>query len=101
MTLSLAKKQQRIERLASRLNRLEKEQKKQGRKQETQRLILMGRLLENYLKWERIPKEDFAHDLNRFLTRNHDRTIFGLPPLADTGRGKKSRLTPETAAGAS
>jgi large subunit ribosomal protein L7/L12 len=89
MSESFTDREKRISQIRERLQKLESKQKKQARDRDTRRLILLGRMMENYLKWGRVSADTFQRDLDAFLTRNYDRDIFGLPPLAEKARDKK------------
>ena len=53
--------------------------KEQQRKDETRRKILLGALFLE--KFENEGFNSIKHELDKFLTRNNDRLLFGLPPL--------------------
>ncbi|MGI2907163.1 hypothetical protein [Tolypothrix sp. VBCCA 56010] len=48
---------------------------------ETRKLIIKGRILQQWLKWERVLQQDFKQALDEYLTRDAERALFGLNSL--------------------
>jgi hypothetical protein len=54
------------------------------RGKETHKLIIQGRILEKWVEWGRVSKQDFIEGLGQYLKRNVDRELFGLPLLGES-----------------
>ncbi|MBW4628218.1 MAG: hypothetical protein KME49_22575 [Brasilonema octagenarum HA4186-MV1] len=54
------------------------------RGKETHMLIIQGRILEKWVEWGKVSKQDFTEGLGQYLKRNIDRELFGLPLLGDS-----------------
>lgn len=91
MAESLAKKKERLIQQQQRAKKLEKEISNVDRKQETQKLVILGRFLLELRKRKIVDDETFYRNFDQFLTRNHDREIFGFPLLPEQPKQKKSK----------
>jgi len=98
MGTQLEKLKQQQEQLKARIQTLEAAEKTRERKKDTSRKILLGSLvLEKLKRGDAIVKPLMA-ELDGYLTRDHDRALFELPPLSKEDNGKvEKRAEVETA----
>ncbi len=66
------------------LNQIDARQSITNRKIETRKKILLGALLIELIKLDKIDKKMIEGELNRFLLRDGDRVLFGLPARGQT-----------------
>jgi hypothetical protein len=83
MAMSYRERQERIKANRAALEKLEAEHNAATRKRETKKLVLMGRLVEQWIKWGKIDEREFMQGMDKFLTRNYERELFGLEKLPD------------------
>ncbi len=67
------------EKLKNQIKRLEQRDKAKERKVDTRRKILAGSMVLERMQKDPAFAEKFKNDLDRFLTRDIDRVLFGLP----------------------
>ncbi|KAB8333600.1 hypothetical protein SD80_012445 [Scytonema tolypothrichoides VB-61278] len=96
MTESLEKRQQRLAQKQAQLQKLEAEVKTALRKRETQKLVILGRFLLELLERGIFDKRVYEENLDKFLVRNYDRAIFGLPLLEEEQPKKKKQRVVKT-----
>ena len=88
MTDRLEKLKKQQEQLKARIQSLEAGQKTRERKKDMQRKILFGAyMLQRVKEGDRVALELQAK-LDGYLTRDHDRALFDLPPLPKAQSGK-------------
>jgi hypothetical protein len=106
MTKSFKEQEESIAKLENRLLQLKSQQKQTARKRDTRRLVLMGRLLERLIEWGKVDGEMVRKKMDGYLTYDHDRELFDLPPKetaktaepkATTNQAKKSTARKKTA----
>lgn len=68
---------------------------KQARKDETRRLILDGQLLGVLINQGRIERSLVEAERDKFLTKNTDRALWGLPEIEEPERQKRGRGRPK------
>jgi hypothetical protein len=73
-----------IQQLQNQLKTLEKQDKQTQRKTETKRKILMGALLQQWVKMGKVQETEVTKGLDKLLTRENERSLFGLAPLPKT-----------------
>ena len=88
MGTQLEKLKQQQEQLKARIQNLEAGEKTRERKKDARRKILLGALLLERLKKGDPEAKRFQAELDGYLTRDHDRALFELPPLLKTESGK-------------
>ena len=69
-------------RINAEIQRVKGRESQEERKRETRRLILMGAMLRDRMARKDLPEKLFKADMDRFLERDQDRALFGLPPKA-------------------
>jgi hypothetical protein len=99
VTDTFSEREKRIERMENRLHNLKAQQKAQARSRDTKRLVLMGRMLEQYLKYGKVDKGTFLQDMDKFLTRSYEREIFDLPPVSAPEKTKRKSPASQTSRG--
>ena len=72
-------------RINAEIQRVRGRESLEERKRETRRLILMGAMLRDRIARKELPEKLFKADMDRFLDRDQDRALFGLPPKAPHG----------------
>jgi hypothetical protein len=90
MAMSYKEREKRIEANRAALAKLETEHNKDTRKRETKKLVLMGRLVEKWMEWGKIDEREFMQGMDKFLTRNYERELFGLEKLPEDNQPKKN-----------
>ena len=83
MAVSKDKRKEKIESIKARLAKEQALLHKEERKEETRRKILVGSF---YLENSRKNPDDYKKLVERmdtFLTRDHDRKVFDLPPIKE------------------
>lgn len=70
-----------IQQLEAQLKNLDKQERQNHRKTETKKKILLGALLQQWIKMGRIPETEVIQGLDKLLTRASERSLFGLEPL--------------------
>ena len=88
MTTQLEKLKLKEAQIKARIQNLEAGEKTRERKKDARRKILLGALLLERLKKGDPVAERFQAELDGYLTRDHDRALFELPPLLKTESGK-------------
>jgi hypothetical protein len=101
MAMSYKERQQRINSMKARLDKLKSENSQETRKREARKLILKGRLVERWIEWGLISEQEFMHGsrgMDKFLDRNYDRELFEFEPLAEESppAKKQERATKDT-----
>ena len=72
------------------INQIESRQSINKRAIETCKKILLGAMLEEWVKTGEIEQSTFDRGLDRYLVRERDRELFGL---AGSGEGKRAGVT--------
>ena len=67
-------------RINAKIQRVRSRESQEERKRETRRLILMGAMLRDRIARKDLSEKLFKADMDRFLDRDQDRALFGLPP---------------------
>ena len=88
MTTQLEKLKKQEAQLKARIQALEAGEKTRERKKDARRKILLGALLLERLKKGDPEAERFQAELDGYLTRDHDRALFELPPLPKEDNAK-------------
>lgn len=88
MTTQLEKLKKQEAQLKARIHALEAGEKTRERKKDVSRKILLGALVLEKLKRSDPVAERFKAELDEYLTRDHDRALFELPPLPKEDNGK-------------
>jgi hypothetical protein len=91
MSESLERRRQRLETLQQKTKKLEQDIKTADRKLESRKLIILGRYLEQLLARGILDRRVHEENLEKFLTRNVDRELFGYPPLPEDEQPPKKR----------
>jgi hypothetical protein len=91
MAMSYRERQERIKTNRAALEKLEAEHSKATRKREAKKLVLMGRMVEQWIKWGKIDEREFMRSMDKFLTRNYERELFGLEKLPDDQQQQKTK----------
>jgi len=73
--------EERRARINAKIQRVRSRESQEERKRETRRLILMGAMLRDRIARKDLSEKLFKADMDRFLDRDQDRALFGLPPL--------------------
>ncbi|MDE2756420.1 MAG: mobilization protein [Acidobacteriota bacterium] len=88
------RREERIKHLDEAVAKLRAEQRRlraltsrEERKQDTRRLILMGAMLRDRMERGDLPEPLFKADMDRFLVRDRDRALFGLPLRQSSEKG--------------
>ena len=63
-----------------RFRRVRSRESQEERKRETRRKILAGAMVLDRVKRKDLSEKLFKADMDRFLERDQDRALFGLPP---------------------
>ena len=66
-------------RINAKIQRVRSRESQEERKRETRRLILMGAMLRDRIARKDLSEKLFKADMDRFLEREQDRVLFGLP----------------------
>lgn len=90
--------QQRIEQLKEQLKKEKAKENARQRKIDTRKKILLGAMLMHWVETEEFKEADLLKGLDKFLTRNIDRALFGLPEISDSTQPtkKKNQTTKNT-----
>jgi len=83
MAISKEKRKEKIDSIKMRLAKEQALLRSEERKEETRRKILVGSF---YLENSRKNSEDYnklVERMDKYLTRDHDRKVFGLPPIEE------------------
>lgn len=91
MAMSYREREERIKANRAALEKLETEHNEATRKRETKKLVLMGRLVEQWIKWGKIDEREFVQGMDKFLSRNYERELFGLEKLPDDQPPKENK----------
>jgi hypothetical protein len=98
MTDRLEKLKKQQEQLKARIQTLEATEKTRERKKDMQRKILFGAYMLQQVKEGDALAIELQAKLDGYLTRDHDRALFELPPLPKAEEGKpKEKALAETA----
>ena len=98
MTTQLEKLKKQEAQLKARIQALEAGEKTRGRKKDMQRKILFGSFMLQRVKENDPVALELQARLAGYLTRDHDRALFELPPLPKEDNGKVvKRAQAETA----
>ena len=76
----LRKIEEKQARLKAEAQRVKARARETERKRETRRLILYGAMLKDRMARGEVPEKVILADMDKFLTRDHERALFGLPP---------------------
>ncbi len=90
MAMSYKDREKRIKASEAALEKLKTEHSEATRKRETKKLVLMGRLVEQWIEWGKIDEREFMRSMDKFLTRNYERELFGLEKLPEDNQLKKN-----------
>ena len=98
MTTQLEKLKLKEAQIKARIQNLEAGEKTRERKKETQRKILFGAYMLQRVKEGDAVALELKAMLDGYLTRDHDRALFELPPLPKAEEGKPvEKVLAETA----
>ena len=78
----LRKIEEKQARLKAEAQRLKARTRQNRRKRETRRKILAGAMVLDRVEQGDLPEKLFLSDMDKFLTRDHERALFDLPPRA-------------------
>ena len=67
-------------RINAKIQRVRSRESQEERKRETRRKILAGAMVLDRVKRKDLSEKLFKADMDRFLERDQDRALFGLPP---------------------
>ena len=67
-------------RINAKIQRVRSRESQEARKRETRRRILAGAMVLDRVKRKDLSEKLFKADMDRFLDRDQDRALFGLPP---------------------
>ena len=84
MADKIDKIQQQIQALKEQLKKEKAKQVNRQRKIDTRKKILLGAMLMHWVELEEISEADLLKGLDKFLTRDSDRTLFGLSSISDS-----------------
>ena len=76
----LRKIEEKQARLKAEAQRVKARAREAERKRETRRLILYGAMLKDRIARGEVPEKVIMADMDKFLTRDHERALFNLPP---------------------
>jgi hypothetical protein len=95
---SLEKLDSRISAREAKLEKMKQVRDEKKRKRETQMLCIKGRLLDKMIELGTIDRRTYEQSLDKFLTRDYDRRIFGFleKPGLDQPAKKKQPATQDT-----
>ncbi|GFE72117.1 hypothetical protein [Chroococcus sp. FPU101] len=85
------------EELNAQIQQLKAQQASSERKKDTRRKVLLGALVMQAMKSDETYKKSVMKQLDEFLTREGDRLLFDLPPLAsypspdESGKNQKTK----------
>lgn len=85
--LRLQQLDEQVARIQAEKRRLKARASQEERKRETRRKILVGAMILDRVARGDWPAEQFQAALDRFLDRDQDRALFGLPPRQDREKG--------------
>ena len=74
-------------RINAEIQRVRSRESQEERKRETRRKILAGAMVLDRVKRKDLSEKLFKADMERFLDRDQDRALFGLPPRQDREKG--------------
>ena len=74
-------------RLKAEAQRVKARAREAERKRETRRLILYGAMLKDRMARGEVPEKVILADMDKFLTRDHERALFDLPPRPNREKG--------------
>ena len=78
-------------RINAEIQRVRSRESQEERKRETRRKILAGAMVLDRVARKDLSEKLFKADMDRFLERNQDRALFGLPPRpADSSQPRGS-----------
>ena len=84
MNEKLAQLLEKREKLNAQISKIRAKEAYQKRKEDTRRKILLGALALKMMSTGRWKSEKIMADLDKFLTRNSDRKLFGFSPLTES-----------------
>jgi len=76
----LRKIEEKQARLKAEAQRLKARTRQNHRKRETRRKILAGAMVLDWVERGELAEKLFLSGMDKFLTRHHERALFGLPP---------------------
>ncbi len=71
-------------RINAEIQRVRSRESQEERKRETRRKILAGAMVLDRVKRKDLSEKLFKADMDRFLERDQDRALFGLPPRPES-----------------
>ena len=77
------KLQEKQARIKAELQRLDARERQAERKRETRRKILAGAMVLDRVARGEVTEKLFLADMDRFLERDQERALFGLPPRSE------------------
>ena len=78
----IRKLQEKQARVTAEIQRAKARQRQNQRKRDTRRKILLGAMLLDRIERGKVPEKVVMADMDQFLTRDHERALFDLPPRA-------------------
>lgn len=76
--------QQQIQALKEQLKKEKSKENVRQRKIDTRKKILLGAMLMHWVETGQFKEADLLEGLDKFLVRNIDRALFGLPEISDS-----------------
>lgn len=76
----LARLEKQKEKAERKIRELRQQEKVQARKNENRRKVLIGAMMLEKVKQQKYSQADLLEEMNRFLTRDNERALFGLTP---------------------
>jgi len=76
----IRKEEDRKAQAEARLQRLKARKMQEARKRETKRKILIGAMVLDRIERGKVSEKLIWADMDQFLTRDHERALFDLPP---------------------
>ena len=76
--------EERRARINAEIQRVRSRESQEERKRETRRKILAGAMVLDRVKRKDLSEKLFKADMDRFLERDQDRALFGLPPRPES-----------------
>ena len=74
-------------RINAKIQRVRSRESQEERKRETRRKILAGAMVLDRVARKELAEKLFKADMDRFLERDQDRALFGLPPRQGSEKG--------------
>ena len=77
----LAKLEEQRARINAEIQRVKAREQQQKRKEETRRKVLVGAWMMGKVQSGEWPEQKLIEAMDSYLERDHDRALFGLPPI--------------------